>query len=185
MPATLTASPSASPVSLELGAAVSVIANLSNQERAVALYASDMPTAYKATGKSYAAVIAWILQGVARLGLAEVHRSAAYAYGYRLLWLADLTTQEQDQAHQSRFPNGRRWDRAERLASAFTMWGYCRMTRAAKDRAGRPQVEGSCRCGGSGWITECLDPDDPTTRTARNCPGHNPNGSTGSGQVPA
>ncbi|MGW0209150.1 hypothetical protein ACWDZ8_26280 [Streptomyces sp. NPDC003233] len=87
-----------------------------------------MPTAYKATGKSYAAVIAWILQGAARLGLAEVHRSAAYAYGYRPLWLADLTTREQDQAHQSRFPSGRRWDRAERLASAFTVWGPCRMT---------------------------------------------------------
>ncbi|MEU6069281.1 hypothetical protein ABZ864_33720 [Streptomyces sp. NPDC047082] len=48
------------------------------------------------------------------------------------------------------------------------------MTQAAKDRARQPQVEGSCRCGGSGWISEYLDPDDPTTRNARNCPGHNP-----------
>ncbi|WP_051926880.1 hypothetical protein [Streptomyces durhamensis] len=153
-----------------------MIANLSNLERAVALYASDMPLRFLMRPGNETTVLAWILQGVARLGLAEVRRSAAYAYGYRLLWLADLTTQEQDQAHQRRFPNERRWDRAERLASSFTVWADYPMTQAAKDRAGRPEVEGACRCGGAGWIGECLDPDDPTTRTARSCPGHNPEG---------
>ncbi|MFF4212579.1 hypothetical protein ACFYZE_25110 [Streptomyces sp. NPDC001796] len=142
----------------------------------MALYASDMPLRFLMRRGDETTVLAWILQGVARLGLAEVHRSAAYAYGYRLLWLADLTTQEQDQAHQRRFPNQRRWDRAERLASCFTVWTDYPMTQAAKDRARHPDVEGACRCGGTGWIGECLDPDDPTTRMARNCPGHNPEG---------
>jgi hypothetical protein len=142
----------------------------------VALYASDMPLRFLMRPGNETTVLAWILQGVARLGLAEVRRSAAYAYAYRLLWLADLTTPEQDQAHYRRFPDARRWDRAERLASSFTVWGGYRMTQEAKDRARQPQVEGACRCGGSGWIGEFSDPDDPTTRNARNCPGHNPEG---------
>lgn len=183
MPAKLTASLAPRLAVPDIRTAASVIANLSNQERAVALYASDMPTAYKSPAKNDAAVIAWILQGVVRLGLAEVQRSAACAYGYRLLWLADLTSPEQDQAHNRRLPDARRWDRAERLASSFTVWGGFRMTQAAKDRAHRPEVEGACRCVGTGWIGEYLDPDDPTTRNARNCPGHNPNGRTRSGLV--
>ncbi|MEU6424033.1 hypothetical protein [Streptomyces spiralis] len=142
----------------------------------MALYASDMPLRFLMRPGNEATVLAWILQGVARLGLAEVRRSAAYAYGYRLLWLADLTTQEQDQAHRRRFADERRWDRAERLASSFTVWSGYPMTQAAKDRALRPEVEGACRCGGTGWIAEYLDSSDPTTRAERNCPGHNPEG---------
>ena len=171
MPATLTRShpapslPSAQPLSPS---------DLSNMERAVALYASDMPVGFMMRRGTEMTVAAWILQGVARLGLDEVQRSAACAYGYRLLWLADLTTAEQDQAHRRRFPDARRWDRAERLASCFTTWAGYPMTQAARDRGGRTEVEGACRCGGTGWLGESYDPDEPTMLVERNCPGHNP-----------
>ncbi|WP_159072798.1 hypothetical protein [Streptomyces glaucescens] len=150
--------------------------DLSNMERAVALYASDMPVGFMMRRGTEATVAAWIIQGVVRLGLAEVQHSAACAYGYRLLWLADLTTPEQDRAHRRRFSNARRWDRAERLASCFTAWAGYPMTREALDRGGRTEVEGACRCGGTGWLGESYDPDDPTMLVERNCPGHNPEG---------
>src|SRR5689334_16551534 len=114
MPATLTRS---HPASLLPSAQPLSPSGLSNMERAVALYASDMPQRFLMRPGTEATVAAWILQGAARLGFDEVQRSAACAYGYRLLWLADLTTAEQDRAHQRRFPNARRWDRAERLAA--------------------------------------------------------------------
>jgi hypothetical protein len=172
----LTAAPASLPGGSDACAAVSVIANLSNQERAVALYASDMPLSFLMRPGDDVTVCAWILQGVARLGLGEVRRSAAYAYGYRLLWLADLATKEQDEAHRRRFPDARRWNRAERLASCFTACAGYPMTQAALDRGHRTEVEGACRCGGTGWLRECYDPDEPTTFMERNCPGHNPDG---------
>ncbi|MER8113885.1 hypothetical protein [Streptomyces sp. NPDC094031] len=172
MPATLTRS---HPAPL-LPSVTFSVSDLSNGERAVALYASDMPLRFMMQPGTETTVAAWILQGAARLGLAELHRSAAYAYGYRLLWLANWTTPEQDQAHKQRFPDARRWDRAERLASTFTVWGKHSMMQAAKERGLRPLVEGACRCGGTGWIDTCFDPDDPTTAVSMNCPGHNPGG---------
>jgi hypothetical protein len=171
MPATLTAPHAAAPTVL---LSVSV-GDLSNCERAVALYASDMPTGYRQKGRDYSQLCAWIVQGAALLGLGELYRSAAYAYGYRLLWLADLTTADQQRAHTLRFPDGHRFDKAERLAGLVTCFADLGMSDAALERAGRPAVEGNCRCYGSGWIRDRDDADDPTTEYAMNCPGHNPN----------
>ncbi|MEV0962723.1 hypothetical protein AB0J25_09030 [Streptomyces sp. NPDC049910] len=153
------------------------VRDLSNCERAVALYASDMPTSYRQKGRDYSRLCAWIVQGAARLGMGELYRSAAYAYGYRLLWLARLTTPSQRQAHALRFPDGGRFDKAERLASLVTCFADLGMSEAAIKRGDRPAVEGDCRCYGSGWIRDRDDADDPTTEYAMNCPGHNPNAS--------
>lgn len=170
MPATLVAE-HATPV---VAPALSVtVADLSHGERAVALYASDMPLRFMMRPGTEMTVAAWVLQGAARLGLDELYRSAAYAYGYRLLWLADWTTSEQDRAYKGRFPDARRWDRAERLATTFTVWGKHSMTQVAKERGRHPMVEGACHCAGTGWIA--YDMGDGTD-ALQACPGHNPDG---------
>ncbi|MFD9966663.1 hypothetical protein ACFWYA_00565 [Streptomyces sp. NPDC059011] len=145
-------------------------------ERAVALYASDMPAGFRYEKGDEETLSGWIVQGAVWLGLEELFRSAACACGYRRLWLADLATAEQRRAHRARFADARRLDLAERLASLVSVFAGVGMAQEAKDRAGRPLVEGACRCGGTGWITDGLDPDDPLTAYFRACPGHNPNG---------
>jgi hypothetical protein len=174
MPATLVAAhvapaaPAASAVSAK---------DLSSTERAVALYASDMPNGYRYNSPNdRAAVLAWIAQGAARLGLSELLRSSAFAYGYRLLWLARTVTREQTRAHKLRFPSADRLRRAESLASLSIGFPEGQMSAEAIKRNRRPQVEGACRCSGTGWIDTCFDPDDPTTAVSMNCPGHNPEG---------
>ncbi|MFE0273902.1 hypothetical protein ACFWZY_17575 [Streptomyces sp. NPDC058992] len=150
--------------------------DLSNLERAVALYASDMPSRFRWRRSENATVSAWIVQGADRLGLAELYRSAAYLQGYLLLDMARSTTTEQDRAHRARFRDARRLDRAEEVASSLTCLTGTGMSQAAKDRGSRPLVEGVCRCGGSGWIADALDPDDPTTAFHTACPVHNRTG---------
>ncbi|MEU1896687.1 hypothetical protein [Streptomyces pristinaespiralis] len=171
MPATLTA-PHPAPV---LSPVETVpVSELSNQERAVALYASDMPTRFRMRRDDEAMVHGWIIQGASRLGLQEVHRLAAAAYGYRLLWLADLATADQTRAHERRFPNARRFSKAETTATLFTVKTNVPMSQAAKDR--RPQVEGSCPCRGTGWMADAVDPTDPVTAFMIACPVHNRHG---------
>ncbi|HEY9371722.1 hypothetical protein [Streptomyces sp.] len=160
MPATLIAAHISPAESRSLTISVE---DLSNMERAVALYASDMPTSVRRERRDDRAVAAWIIQGAIRLGLEELYRSAAYLYGYRLLWLADLTTDDQRGANQTRFPNARRLDRAEQIATSFTVCSGLDMTQEAMDRR-TPKVEGACLCGGTGWIKDIA------------CPGHNPTG---------
>ncbi|MGW1542557.1 hypothetical protein ACWCPM_20365 [Streptomyces sp. NPDC002309] len=165
MPATLVAE-NATPFT----PAVSV-EELSNVERAVALYASDMPTRYRSSRGDLDLLTFWVLQGVMRLGLDELYRSAAYAYGYRLLWAAGSATPEQDAAHAHRFPSTARLDRAERVAALVTF--RSEMTPEARKRGGRPRVEGACHCAGTGWIP--FDMGDGT-EAHQACPGHNPEG---------
>lgn len=168
MPGTLVAEQVA-PVAAALPA-VSV-EDLSNGERMVALYASDMPSNYRGRRGDSAQVNAWVLQGAMRLGLDELYRSAAYAYGYRLLWLANCTTPDQDAAHTRRFPSAKRLDRAEGLAALIT----CRseMTPEARKRGARILIEGACYCAGTGWVP--FDMGDGT-EAHQACPGHNPEG---------
>ncbi|MEV0443166.1 hypothetical protein AB0I84_46285 [Streptomyces spectabilis] len=173
MPATLAASHPTSEPYTAVSAPV-LVSDLSNLERAVALYASDMPTGLLPSSEDHATLHAWIIQGATRLGLEELYRSAAYARGYRLLWLSHLATAEQSRAHELRFPNARRYDQAERLAALFTVTTTLVMSQAAKKRGHSVRVEGACRCGGTGWITVRLDPREPATGTYRNCPAHNP-----------
>ncbi|MFI2302875.1 hypothetical protein ACH5AL_29145 [Actinacidiphila glaucinigra] len=171
MPATL----NASHLAPELPATEAVsVSDLSNGERAVALYASDMPGEYRYRRGDDAKVFAWIVQGAGRLGLSELYRSAAFLRGFRLLWLARSATGEQKRAHALRFPNAARLRRAELLASLTV--GMTQMSQAAIDRSGRPQVEGACRCAGSGWFEVCFEPGDPTSVAWENCAAHNPKG---------
>lgn len=172
MPATLTAPHAAvsRPVSRPLS-----VGDLSNCERALALYASDMPTEYRQKGRDYTSLCAWIIQGATRLGLAELYRSASYAYGYRLLCLADLATPAQTRTHEVRFPDSVRLEKAESLGTLITCFADVGMTEAALERASQPEVEGNCRCRTSGWIREREDPNDPSTVYAISCPVHNPN----------
>lgn len=172
MPAMLTATHMASAP----GPLTVSVKDLSNLERAVALYASDMPSRFRWRRSENATVSAWIVQGADRLGLAELYRSAAYLQGYLLLDMAHLATPEQDRAHRARFRDEHRLDRAEQVASSLTCLTDTGMSQAAKDRGGRPLVEGACRCGGSGWIADALDPDDPTTGFHTACPVHNRTG---------
>ncbi|MFG3379643.1 hypothetical protein [Streptomyces sp. NPDC047999] len=171
MPVTLTAS---HPVPVPPLVGVVSVSDLSNRERAVALYASDMPTRFVMRGSEQARVHGWMIQGAVRLGVREVHRLAAVAYGYRLLWLADLATAEQTRAQHLRFPNASRFSKAETTATLFTVRTDLRMSQAAKDRG--PRVEGGCLCAGTGWIAESGDPGDPTMAGYISCPVDNPRG---------
>ncbi|MFJ8334504.1 hypothetical protein [Streptomyces sp. NPDC094437] len=112
MPATLTA-PQVAPVVL--------IGELSSWERAVALYVSDMPTGYRYQGREDVNLLAWIEQGVIRLGRDEVRRRASFLAGYRRVWGRDLVTPEISRRHAARFPSARRLNAAEDSAAASVL----------------------------------------------------------------
>jgi hypothetical protein len=168
MPATLSA-PQVAPVT-------GLVEDLSNGERAVALYASDMPTSYSYRRGDDAQLGAWIAEGALRLGLPELYRSAAFLYSYEVLSLAGTATKDQERAHKARFPSAARLRRASSLAS-LTLSMF-RVSDAAIKRSNRPQVEGACRCAGTGWYEVCFDPYEPTSVALENCAAHNPNGLT-------
>jgi hypothetical protein len=149
------------------------VSDLHGGERAVALYASDMPADYRFRKDDADQVLSWILQGAARMGLDELRRSAAFLYGYRLLWLADMVSSEQRRAHKLRFPDARRLDRAEMLAALSIGFPSARVTPEAIKRGEQPQVEGICWCAGTGWVP--FDMGDGT-EALQACPGHNPDG---------
>lgn len=145
MPATLVA-PHVVPATL--------IEELSGMERAVALYASDMPNRYGWPDTS--AVVGWIVQGVARLGREEIRRRASFLAGHRKLWLRDMTTPEINRRHKKRFPSARRLGVAEELASGSIMW----ITVAPAARNLPAVIDGTCpRCDGAGklWVNQVID----------------------------
>ncbi|MGW4021045.1 hypothetical protein [Streptomyces sp. NPDC005009] len=152
---------------------VVTVEELSNSERVIALYVSDMPTRYRFRRGDMDRVIAWTIQGAMRLGLEELYRSAAYAYGYRLLSGANWLTPEQEKAHARRFPSAARLDRAEDLGALLTSSRNVRMSPEARERGRRPLVEGACHCAGTGWVA--YDMGDGTD-ALQACPGHNPDG---------
>lgn len=171
MPATLVAPPVVSEV---LAASLVSVGDLSSGERMVALYASDMPDRFRYQRGDQAKLVAWIVQGVARLGLDELYRSAAYAYSYRLLWLAKMATEEQVRAHAGRFANARRLVRAESAAGILLCGpNAVDVSPVAIARGRRSMVEGACYCEGSGWLP--YDMGDGTYALTA-CPGHNPDG---------
>jgi hypothetical protein len=114
MPATLSAP--------QVASLAGVVENLANTERAVALYASDMPNGYRLQGREDANLADWMVQGVARLGREEIRRRASFLRGHRKLWLDDMTTPEIDRRHKKRFPSKRRLDLAESMASTSLFW---------------------------------------------------------------
>ncbi|WP_327272934.1 hypothetical protein OG609_12925 [Streptomyces sp. NBC_01224] len=66
------------------------VQDLTGAERAVALYASDMPSGRRRHSPEQ--LRDWIAQGIERLGLDEVGRRAAFRYGHRLLEMSGLVT---------------------------------------------------------------------------------------------
>jgi hypothetical protein len=140
MPATLVAPHAPAAVLLE---------ELEAMERAVALYASDMPTRYLLRGPEDTAVIGWIAQGVARLGREEIRRRASRLLGHRKLWLRDMTTLEIDRRHKERFPSKRRLAHAESVASTTVMW----IAPAPAVRNLPAVIDGPCpKCDGAGKL---------------------------------
>ncbi|MER6526750.1 hypothetical protein [Streptomyces sp. NPDC001508] len=148
MPATLDA-PQAGPVT-------ALAEELSNMERAVALYASDMPMRYRYQGPLDWNLVDWIAQGVARLGREEIRRRASFLAGHRKLWLRDMTTPEIERRHKARFPSKRRLDTAESMAATTVSW----ITVALAARNLPIVIDGPCpKCDGAGklWANWVID----------------------------
>ncbi|MEU6160749.1 hypothetical protein [Streptomyces sp. NPDC047130] len=133
-----------------------------------------MPTAYSYQRGDDAQIEAWIVEGAGRLGLSELYRSAAYLGSFQMLDLAGTATRDQERAHKVRFPSAARLRRASSLASLTV--GMFQVSDAAIKRGNRPQVEGACRCAGTGWFEVCYDPDEPTSVALESCAAHNPSG---------
>ncbi|MCW8379392.1 hypothetical protein [Streptomyces justiciae] len=134
----------------------SPIEELSGMERAVALYASDMPTRYRYQGSHDGNLVAWIYQGIARLGREEIRRNASHLAGHRKLWLRDMTTPEIDRRHHDRFPSKRRLGIAEELASDTVSW----ITVAPTARNLPAVIDGPCpKCDDAGklWVNKVID----------------------------
>ncbi|MFI8498354.1 hypothetical protein ACIGFK_07655 [Streptomyces sp. NPDC085524] len=91
--------------------------DLSNMERAVALYASDMPTSYRYRKGDQEKHCDWITQGATRLGLENLAYLAAMHRVHRLNWLNGITPEERSVAG---FADESRRDRAGRLAALVT-----------------------------------------------------------------
>ncbi len=157
MPATLVAE-HVSPVALSVSS-VSV-EDLSNGERAVALYASDLPDDYRYKRGDDAKLTAWIIQGVTRMGMAQLCRTAALASGFRRSRQANRVTAEQERAHMERFPNAKRDRRTGELASLLSL--SAPVSDEARERGLRYLLDGPCpECGDTRqvWASWCIDVD--------------------------
>ncbi|MFJ5022958.1 hypothetical protein [Streptomyces goshikiensis] len=93
--------------------------DLSNGERAVALYASDMPTSYRYRKGDDERLCAWIAQGAARLGLENLAYIAAVQRDHRLDWMNGITTEEES---AEGFSDEARRNRTGELASLVTFY---------------------------------------------------------------
>ncbi|MEU9504470.1 hypothetical protein [Streptomyces sp. NPDC048196] len=109
------------------------IEDLNNRERAIALYASDMPANYSYRVSDAATLTAWITQGAARVGLDSLYALAAVEREHRLRWLDNTATREELAAHARRFPKARRLRRAEEIASCITL-RHVGLSQSAKAR---------------------------------------------------
>jgi hypothetical protein len=141
MPATLVASHVAS--SAPAAVAVS-LSDLSNGERTVALYASDMPDRFDYKRGDHDRLVAWIIQGATRMGLERLHCTAALDSGYRRCFLAKRLTPELKRAQTERFPSPKRLRRAGELAALVTHNTRGEMSDAARERSGRYLLDGPC-----------------------------------------
>ncbi|WP_435969210.1 hypothetical protein [Streptomyces sp. Qhu_M48] len=117
------------------------VRDLSNMERSVALYASDMPTSYRYRRGDDAKLCDWIVQGAARLGLEELYRSAAFTSGYLRLWVEDEAGPRHTAAHVARFPVEKRFHLTQRMASMVSLGPVPGVSAAAMERSDRPMFE--------------------------------------------
>ncbi|MEI5136324.1 hypothetical protein RB199_34030 [Streptomyces libani] len=123
-------------VSRHVAPAVSV-EDLNNRERAIALYASDMPARYDYAPSDAATLTDWIVQGAARVGLEALYALAAVEREHRLRWLDNTATREELAAHARLFPKARRLRQAEEIASSITLY-HADVSESAKARQDLP-----------------------------------------------
>ncbi|GFH64322.1 hypothetical protein ACWGUP_10555 [Streptomyces diastaticus] len=142
-----------------------VVGELGYWERAVALFASSMPSRFRAGSFSREERDAWVVQGVERLGVDEVRRRARFANGYRLLSMSGLVTGEVQRRHEARFPQKRRLATAEQEAAN----SLCRLAPVGASRIGA-EVDGPCPCRGTGSVE--LPDMDPDLSCSVDCPVH-------------
>ncbi|MEV8591228.1 hypothetical protein AB0424_30225 [Streptomyces sp. NPDC051180] len=143
------------------------MAELTGGERAVALYASDMPDRFRAGVVTDTQVAAWIVQGAERVGLDELRRRAEFSYGHRLLEMSNLVPVDVQARHEQRFPKARRLFKAQQMASG-TLWRDP-MTPKTLARNSAAEVEGGCPCRGTKSIPMWADED---VSVSRGCPVH-------------
>lgn len=130
------------------------VEDLSNGERTVALYASDLPDGYRYKRGDEAHLVAWIIQGVNRVGLDRLRYIAALEAGYRRFRARNSATAEQERAHAERFPNPERDQRAGELASLVTL--SVSMSDEARERGLRFLLDGPCpECGDTRQVWAC------------------------------
>lgn len=142
------------------------VRDLTGAERAVALYASDMPNGRRHyTNEQYRA---WIVQGVERLGAEELRRQALYFRGWRLLDMHRLMTAQVQARHEQRFPQRLRLLRADQGGSLTVFMDG--MTEAARLRNSRVDLDGDCPCRGTGGIA--VRGADPESSFEMMCPVH-------------
>ncbi|MFE3433853.1 hypothetical protein [Streptomyces sp. NPDC059171] len=118
MPATLLA-PRTSPGS-SAERVVLMALRMTGAERTVALYASDMPTGFIWSRGVTPQVIAWVMQGVERLGFDDVYRSGIEVQYYRVLRLTGQVPAETRRWLRGRFPDRARLGCVERADAMLT-----------------------------------------------------------------
>ncbi|MFJ4006975.1 hypothetical protein ACIPWL_26475 [Streptomyces sp. NPDC090023] len=155
MPATLVAEHVAPAVPFAPALAVG---DLSNGERSVALYASDLPNDYRYQRGDDALLIAWIIQGANRVGLDRLRRTAALDAGFWRSRAVKRVTSAQKRAQSERFPDMKRERRAGELAALITL--SAPVSEEARERGLRFLLDGACpECGDTRqvWRSWCVD----------------------------
>ncbi|NED83047.1 hypothetical protein G3I76_23510 [Streptomyces sp. SID11233] len=118
MPATLLAPRTSPDSSAERD--VFTVLRMTSAERMVALYASDTPSGFAWSRGLTPQVIAWVVQGVARLGFDDVYRSGMEVQHYRVLRLAGQVPAAARRWLRGRFPDRARLDGVERAQAMLT-----------------------------------------------------------------
>ncbi|WP_405823278.1 hypothetical protein OG705_25640 [Streptomyces sp. NBC_00838] len=131
------------------------VTDLTAGERAVALYASDMPNTRRRPTLEQRR--AWIVQGVERLGCEEVSRRAVFSRAHKLLSMHGLESEEIQRRHDERFPKPRRLIHAEQEAANSVYRDG--ISPAATARNPVAVVDGECPCGSTGSIPVFYDED--------------------------
>lgn len=121
------------------------VQDLTGSERAVALYASGMPSGRRRHSSEQ--VREWIVQGVERLGAEEIRSRAEFRYGHRLLEMSGLVTPQIQQRHEQQFPKAGRLRVAEQQSSNSVCGDG--MSEGARLRNAAAKVDGDCPCRGT------------------------------------
>lgn len=126
---------------------------MTQAERTVALYASDMPA--KRRRWSHEQVRAWVAQGVERLGVEELGCRAVFLVGHGRLSRSRVLPVQVQARHEQHFPAAGRLDWASTTATNSLCWAG--ITDAAMHRTGTAAVDGECPCKGTRVIPLSAD----------------------------